>query len=816
MLLISSMVFCACTTKQPARTDTLLREWQFTMDTTENPQWENVTIPHDWAISGSFDRANDLQEVIVVQNGESEPSWKTGRSGGLPWMGKGHYRTRVAVKKDKFYTLVFDGAMSHADVYVNGEEVVYWPYGYNTFDGYILPQLITSDSVDIDVFLENKPQQSRWYPGAGLYRNVHLVETDPIHIPTFGVLIRTPKISKESAQITVAVEVQNGVEPIGTQNTEYRVQTDILFKGKVVASIEGQEGVGEVKNPHLWSPETPSLYIARTRIYKGQQVIDEVENRFGIRSISYTPENGFQLNGVTRKFKGVCNHHDLGPLGAAVHKDALRHQITLLKDMGCDAIRTSHNMPAPELVELCDEMGIMLCVEPFDVWNWGKTENDYSVEFNEWWKRDVTNMVKHYRNNASVMLWSSGNEVWNQVLPDGIEIVTKLQDLFHQLDPTRPVTTGMDQAMHVIHNGFGAAVDLPGFNYRTGRYIEGYENLPQKMILGSETASTVSSRGVYKIPAIIQPDAKYEDNQSSGYDLEYCAWSGLPEQDFQLQDDYPWTLGQFVWTGFDYLGEPSPYDTDAWPSHSSYFGIIDLASLPKDRFWLYRSQWNKEEATLHLLPHWNWNEGDVVPVFCYTSYPEAELFVNGKSYGKLRFATKEEAEQLRLTPTLSQEEGEKDSKAARVSQMPEVGQFEIPVWGSAPRPELLPRYRLMWFDVPFEAGEITVVAYDAAGNEAARETIRTAGEPDHLEVVWANENEHPEELCYMTVKVVDKDGNLCPFANNLITYEGEGFVAAANGNATCLDSFVEPQMHAFAGQCTFIIKKGTKGTFKLL
>ena len=803
LLIIGSMAFCGCSTKQPVRTDTLLRHWQFTQDTTENPVWEDVVIPHDWAISGSFDRANDLQEVIVVQNGEKEPTWKTGRSGGLPWMGKGHYHTRVAVKKDKFYTLIFDGAMSHADVYVNGEEMVYWPYGYNTFDCYILPQLITGDSVDIDVFLENKPQQSRWYPGAGLYRNVHLVETDPIHIPTFGVLIRTPKVSKEFAQVTIEVELQDGVDEITSEGL--RIQTDILYQGKVVATAEGQQSVAEVADPQLWSPETPHLYTARTRVMREGVVLDEKETRFGIRTISYTPEYGFQLNGETRKFKGVCNHHDLGPLGAAIHKDALRHQIAMLKDMGCDAIRTSHNMPAPELVELCDEMGMMMMIEPFDVWNWGKTENDYNKEFNEWWRWDVTNMVKHYRNNACVMLWSSGNEVWNQVLPDGIEIVTMLQDLFHQLDPTRPVTNGMDQAMHVIHNGFGAAVELPGFNYRTSRYIEGYENLPQKMILGSETASTVSSRGVYKIPAVLKDNAIYADYQSSGYDVEYCPWSGLPEQDFQLQDDYNWTLGQFVWTGFDYLGEPSPYDTDAWPSHSSYFGIIDLASLPKDRYWLYRSQWNTKDATLHILPHWNWNAGDLVPVFCYTSYPSAELFVNGKSYGKLRFATAEETERLAKGEII---EG--------VSAMPKVDDFVPPVWGSAPRPELLPRYRLMWFDVPYEAGEITVVAYDENDKEAARETIKTAGEPDHLEVVWANEDEHPEELCYMTVRVVDKEGNLCPMANNLISYEGDGFVAAANGDAACLDSFVEPQMHAFAGQCTFIVRKHSKGSFQMM
>ena len=818
MLLIGSMVFCGCSTKQTVRTDTLLTSWQFRQEVSEqmpdvDTTWHEVRVPHDWAISGPFDRKNDLQEVIVVQNGEKEPTWKTGRSGGLPWMGKGHYRTTVKVNKDKFYTLVFDGAMSHADVYVNGEEVVYWPYGYNTFDCYIQPSVFSSQDseVTIDVYLENKPQQSRWYPGAGLYRNVHLVETNPVHIPTFGVLVRTPEVSKEKALVTLAVELQDGVEKLKIKNYELKIETELLYKGKVVATIEGPEGEAEVANPHLWSPECPNLYIARTRVLKGEELLDEKETRFGIRSISYTKEHGFQLNGETRKFKGVCNHHDLGPLGAAVHKDALKHQITMLQKMGCDAIRTSHNMPDPQLVELCDEMGMMMMIEPFDVWNWGKTENDYNKEFNEWWQRDITNMVKHYRNNACVMLWSSGNEVWNQVLPDGIEIVTKLQDLFHQLDPTRPVTNGMDQAMHVIHNGFGAAVELPGFNYRTSRYEEGYENLPQKMILGSETASTVSSRGVYKTPAVLKDNAIYADNQSSGYDVEYCPWSGLPEQDFQLQDDYDWTLGQFVWTGFDYLGEPSPYDTDAWPSHSSYFGIIDLASLPKDRYWLYKSQWNTKEATLHVLPHWNWNEGDLVPVFCYTSYASAELFVNGKSYGKLRHATKEETELLAKGLPVTGD-GLRDAK---VSQMPKVGDFVPPVWGSAPRPELLPRYRLMWFDVPFEAGEIEVVAYDAEGKEAAREKICTAGEPDHLEVVWANEDENPEELCYMTVSVVDKDGNLCPKADNLIVYEGEGFVATANGDAACLDSFVEPQMHAFAGQCTFIIRKGYKGKFIL-
>lgn len=778
-----TLMSCCAETKSP-RQESLLREWEFTL---EGQPTERVTIPHDWAIAGPFDRQHDLQEVIVVQNGESEPSWKTGRSGGLPWMGRAVYRTVLSnrdYRLDSLHwaTLVIDGAMSHADVFVNGEEVCYWPYGYNTFECDLTP-FLQGDSTTIEIYLENKPQQSRWYPGAGLYRHVHLITTARMHVPTDGVYITTPEVDAAHAVVHVETTVCRDADTIcdGT-----RVRTEIQYQGRIIASAEGADVDIEIANPTLWSPESPALYYAITSLYdESGTMLDCTRTRFGVRTISYSAENGFMLNGKTRKFKGVCLHHDLGPLGAAIHRDAIRHQLTILRDMGCDAIRTSHNMPAPELVELCDEMGFMMMLEPFDVWNWGKTDNDYHVEFDDYAERDITNMVLHYRNCPSVMLWSSGNEVWNQVLPDGIAIVTRLQALFHRLDPTRPVTNGMDQAKDVIYNGFGDAVEIPGFNYRTSRYEEGYRQMHHKMLLGSETASTVSSRGVYKLPVVIRPDAIYEDNQCSGYDVEYCAWSGLPEQDFQLQDDYDWTLGQFVWTGFDYLGEPSPYDTDAWPSHSSYFGIVDLASLPKDRYYLYRSQWNTTEPTLHVLPHWNWQTGDTVPVFCYTTYPAAELFVNGRSYGVLR-------------------KGE--------SAQPRVGEFDIPVWGSAPRPELLPRYRLMWFDVPYEAGEVKVVAYDENGAVAAERVIRTAGEPYALRAEWANRDENPDELCYITLSVVDREGNICPMANNLIRCEAD-FVAAANGDAASLDSFVEPQMHAFAGQCTFIVRRGTRATF---
>lgn len=791
-----ALVGCKPHTDTSLRSDQLLTHWQFALVQADNTihdccpdNMTDITIPHDWAISGPFDRKHDLQEVAVVQNGEKTATVKTGRSGGLPWMGKGWYKTCIATPdKDKCYTLLFDGAMSHAHVYVNKELATYWPYGYNSFFVDITPY-IQGDTTEIIVSLENKPQSSRWYPGAGLFRNVHLITTSQTHVPVWGTHITTPEVSTEKALVHIDVDVEGPKENI-------LVLTTLYYDGEPVVSAEHPSATMEVKSPHLWSPETPNLYEAVTLLMRDDRIIDRYSTRFGIRDISYTPEHGFQLNGKTRKFKGVCLHHDLGPLGAAVHKDAIRHQLSILKDMGCDAIRTSHNMPAPELVELCEEMGFMMMIEPFDVWDHGKTDNDYHVEFNQWAEADITNMVLHYRNSPAVMLWSSGNEVWNQTFADGYKTVEMLQSIFHRLDPTRPVTCGMDQAKTVIYNGFAAAVELPGFNYRTGRYLEAYAHLPQKMLLGSETASTVSSRGVYKIPAVIQPDAMYEDGQCSGYDVEYCAWSGLPEQDFELQDDYPWTLGQFVWTGFDYLGEPSPYDTDAWPSHSSYFGIVDLASLPKDRYWLYRSQWNETEPTLHLLPHWNWKEGDLVPVFCYTSYPQAELFVNGKSQGKLRFATREEAALLL--------QGE---KIDGVSALPKVGTFSIPDWGTAPRPELLPRYRLMWQDVPFEAGELKVVAYDAEGNVAAEEIIRTAQAPHHLQVEWANQGEGAEDLAYLTVSVRDEEGNLCYDASPLITLSTSGcrFVGTANGDARSLDSFVAPRMHAFAGQCTFIV-----------
>ena len=759
----------------------------------DDSSWESVTVPHDWAIKGPFDRSIDLQKVAVTQNFEKVETWKTGRSGGLPYIGTGWYRCIFDVPAGKRAILIFDGAMSEAKVFVNGRQVCFWPYGYNAFHCDVTDVLNEDRKGNVlAVRLENKPQSTRWYPGAGLYRNVHLLTVDPIHIPVWGTFVTTPSVSREYA----SVRLETSVEGLA-QGCKVKLLTRIFSPEGDCVSERCTESVGSsfvqnflVENPSLWSPETPALYRAVTEVCVGDELKDRYETRFGIRSIEFIPEKGFFLNGRCRKFKGVCNHHDLGPLGAAVNVAALRHQLELLKDMGCDAIRTSHNMPAPELVRLCDEMGFMMMIEPFDEWDKAKCRNGYHRFFNEtapdgvkWAEKDMVNMIRHFRNNPCVVLWSIGNEVPTQCEPLGVEVATYLQHICHREDPTRKVTCGMDRVDCVLENGFAAAIDVPGLNYRTFRYLESYERLPQGFILGSETASAVSSRGVYKLPAQKRFSHKYPDHQCSSFDLEACAWSNIPDVDFALADDYEWTLGQFVWTGFDYLGEPSPYDTDSWPNHSSMFGIIDLASIPKDRYYLYRSVWNTASETLHVLPHWNWKKGDLVPVTVYTNYPSAELFVNGVSHGvrhKSASGWTADGEYVGLTRGVQDE----------------------PVEG---------RYRLMWPEVAYQPGEICVIAYDSEGNAVGKTVVRTSGKPHHLELS-ADRNvlsADGRDLAYVTVKVVDKDGNVCPLDGSevLFTVSGEGsFRAAANGDPTCLDLFHTGRMHAFNGMLTAIVQ----------
>jgi len=766
----------------------LTSDWKFSKGDVPNAadpafkdtKWQTVRIPHDWAIYGPFDGENDQQKVKIEQNQEQKASVKTGRTGGLPFIGTGWYRQQLPVPgfgAGKRAVLLFDGAMSDAHVFVNGREVGNWAYGYNSFSVDITAALRPDGQNVLAVRLQNQPEASRWYPGAGLYRNVHLIVTNDVHIPVWGTYLTTPEINAGFAKVKLRTQVEtpgNAFQPL-------RLETEIRdAAGQVVATAttnllatDQQEFAQElvVKQPKLWSPETPMLYSATSKLYAGNVLKDEYRTPFGIRSFTFEANKGFSLNGQPRKFKGVCNHHDLGPLGAAINTAALRRQITLLKDMGCDAIRTSHNMPAPELVQLCDEMGIMLMVESFDEWKTPKVKNGYSQYFDAWSEKDLVNMVHHYRNDPSVIMWSIGNEVPDQSMPGGGKIAKRLQDIVHCEDPTRPVTMGMDRFDDDLKNNFAAVLDIPGFNYKPHRYPEAYAKLPQGFLLGSETASTVSSRGVYKFPVVKAKQKKYPDNQSSSYDVEACVWSQIPDEEFVAQDSLAYTMGEFVWTGFDYLGEPTPYDGD-WPSHSSYFGILDLAGLPKDRFYLYRARWNDQQPTLHLLPHWTWpgREGQTTPVYCYTSYPSAELFVNGKSMGR---------------------------QTKHASADPRT------------------RYRLMWEAVTYAPGSLKVVAYDAQGKAVAEEEVRTAGKPDHIRLVADHTTltADGQDLAYVTARVEDAQGILCPEASQELQFRVSGagqFRAAANGDATNLQLFHEPHMKVFQGQLVAIVQAGEK------
>ena len=788
--LLTMLLTVSMTTLAQPRQEVLLTEgWQFQaeQDGQVQEKWQTVRVPHDWAIAGPFDKKWDLQKVAIEQNGEKEATEKSGRSGALPWIGAGHYRRIVNIPKGyERAELVFDGAMAEPTVCVNGQKAGYWAYGYNAFRVDITPFMKTGDNL-IEVDLLNLEESSRWYPGAGLYRPVKLVLTGKRCLDAWGTFIRTLSADQQFAQVAISSQIQPAMI-----TSDLRIMVDILdAQGMIVCQAESQLSVAgatemnfDIKQPQLWSPENPYLYQVRTRLYDDGTLLDEITHKMGIRTISVSKEKGFQLNGVTRKIKGVCLHHDLGPLGAAVNKAALIRQIKTMKEMGCDAIRTSHNMPSQMQMDICDSLGMMVMAESFDMWLYPKCKNGYARFFNEWADRDITNLVLVNRNHPSIIMWSIGNEIPEQGSEKGREISCHLQELCHQLDPTRPVTQGMDRAEEALKSGFAQVMDVPGFNYRVHKYSKNIEQLPQGFLLGSETASTVSSRGVYKFPVEITDNSRYAswaptydptaiqtaDGQCSSYDVEYCSWSNLPDDDWVWQDDKPWVIGEFVWTGYDYLGEPTPYD-EYWPSRSSYFGICDLAGLPKDRYWLYRSKWNKDEHTIHLLPHWTWDKkrrGKVTPVYCYTDYPTAELFVNGKSQGKIS-----------------------KNPASR-----------------------LDRYRLRWNDVKYEPGEIKVVVYDEQGSPAGERIIRTAGKPAKLQLdAWMAEGHllkaDGDDLAFVTVSLTDAQGTLIPDASDQLTFEVSGagsFEAVCNGDATSLESFTQPTMKLFHGQLVVIVR----------
>ena len=797
--LITMLLATTLTTLAQPRQEVVLTDgWQFQAEQEGKVQekWQTVRVPHDWAIAGPFDKKWDLQKVAIEQNGEKEATEMSGRSGALPWIGAGHYRRIFYIPQGcERAELVFDGAMSEPTVCINGQKAGYWAYGYNAFRVDITPFMKPGEN-QLDVDLLNIEESSRWYPGAGLYRPVKLVMTGKICLDEWGTFIRTLSADQNSAHVAVSSQIQPA-----TITPDLRIMVDIMdAQGKIVGQAESQLSVSgaaeldfNITQPKLWSPESPYLYQVRTRLYDDGKLLDEITNKMGIRTISVTKEGGFQLNGITRKIKGVCLHHDLGPLGAAVNKAALIRQIKLMKEMGCDAIRTSHNMPSQMQMDICDSLGMMVMAESFDMWIYPKCKNGYARFFNDWSDRDIENLILANRNHPSIIMWSIGNEIPEQGSEEGREIARHLQGLCHLFDPTRPVTQGMDRAEEALKSGFAQVMDVPGFNYRVHKYEQNLKQLPQGFLLGSETASTVSSRGVYKFPVKVTDNSQYAswaptydpkaikkaDGQCSSYDVEYCSWSNLPDDDWVWQDDKDWVIGEFVWTGFDYLGEPTPYD-EYWPSRSSYFGICDLAGLPKDRYYLYRSRWNKNQHTIHLLPHWSWGQarkGKVTPVYCYTDYPSGELFINGKSQGK-------------------------------VTKNPK---------------ERLDRYRLRWNDVKYEPGELKVVVYDANGNAAGEEIVKTAGKPADLKLeAWtANENlqANGDDLAFVTVSLTDAEGTLIPQADDQLTFEVTGagtFEAVCNGDATSLESFKQPTMKLFSGQLVVVVRSAQKaGTLTL-
>ena len=773
-----------------------LPSWDFSRD---GKAWQQVAVPHDWAIAGPFDKKWDLQMVAIEQNGEKEKTEKSGRSGALPWIGEGMYKMNLQLPKGyKRAVLVFDGAMSQPIVKVNGKEAGRWAYGYNAFRIDITPYVHFGGKKNlVEVHLSNVEESSRWYPGGGLYRLVSVELYGNENFSTWDTFVRTLKADKQEAEVEVNALLEGKIGKSG--------KTVIALLDEAGTKVAEQTISGatpaikttlKVANPQLWSPESPYLYQVKLTRYEGKKVADVQTLKTGIRTISVSKNNGFQLNGITRKIKGVCLHHDLGPLGAAENKAALIRQIKTMKEMGCDAIRTAHNMPSTMQMEICDSLGMMVMAESFDMWIYPKCKNGYAKFFKEWSDRDMTNLVKHHRNHPSIIMWSIGNEIPEQWSKEGMEIAKHLQDICHQYDPSRPVTQGMDKAEAALKSGFAQVMDVPGFNYRVHKYYKNIEQLPQGFLLGLETASTVSSRGVYKFPVQVRASNNnpYADGQCSSYDTEYCSWSNLPDDDWKMQDDHSWVIGEFVWTGYDYLGEPTPYDT-YWPSRSSYFGICDLAGLPKDRYYMYRARWNEHQHTTHLLPHWNWQgrEGQVTPVYCYTDGVEGELFVNGKSQGRVR----------------------KD-KSSR-----------------------LDRYRLRWNNVKYEPGEIRVVTYNQYGDKVGEDVKRTAGEPaqmkfsvetpDHEPIACMVEgctdehnvllNADGKDLAFVTVSLLDKDGNECPLADDELTFEVTGagtFKAACNGDATSLEPFTHPHMKLFSGKLVVIVQSSTqKGNITL-
>jgi beta-galactosidase len=746
----------------------------------DDAAWRVLDLPHDWAIEGPFD-----------------PKYNP-HCGGLPYYGVGWYRKRFTVpaeSEDRYHSIEFDGAMSNARVFLNGEELGGRPYGYIGFAFDMTPYLRFGGENVVAVRLAPEPESSRWYPGAGIYRNVWLDVTGPVHVARWGTYITTPAVTDAQATVTVRTELRNrGPKPAHVTLEAVILDSEGKEAGRTtvertVPAGGTDTGTGEatVERPQRWDIERPYLYRLVSVVRDGTHVLDRHVTPFGIRSIEFDKAKGFLLNGRRVRFQGVCDHHDLGALGAAVNRRAIERQLEILKRMGANALRTSHNPPAPELLEAADRLGLLVMDEAFDMWHIPKVKNGLSKFFDQWGETDLRDMIRRDRNHPSVVLWSIGNEIPEQDVSDGWKLAKRLTAVCHEEDPTRPVTAALNSAENAIKNRLADQVDIPGFNYRARDYKKILADHPGWTILASETASCVSSRGVYHLP--IEKYEKHPSLQLTSYDVIAPPWAYCPDVEFAALEASPAVLGEFVWTGFDYLGEPTPYVNDEaakktdWPARSSYFGIVDLAGFPKDRYYLYQSVWTSEPM-VHILPHWNWagREGQSIPVMAYTNADQVELFLDGRSLGR-----KQRGAEAVTLPV-----GKKVSDSLT----------------------FVSRYRMLW-QVPYEPGTLRAVAYKA-GRAVATAEVRTAGPPARLALSpdRTTLRADGEDLSFVTVRVEDKDGNLCPAAENLIRFavEGAGRLAAVdNGNAATVEPFQADHRKVFSGMALLIVRSKSGG-----
>ena len=754
----------------------------------EDSSWRALRLPHDWAIEGPFDS-----------------KWNP-HTGGLPISGIGWYRKHFAVAdslRDRYLSIEFDGAMMNARVWLNGHELGGRPYGYIGFSFDLTPYLRYGPEENVlAVRLNPEENSSRWYPGAGIYRNVWLEVTGPVHVAHWGTYVTTPEVSNAAATVQVKTELRNR----DSQEARVVLRTSVLdAAGRQVArqtndaaiDASGTQSLATTLNvprPQRWDIEHPYLYTLVTEVMNGTRVVDRYTTPFGIRTIAFDRDNGFQLNGRSVRLQGVCNHHDLGALGAAVNRRAVERQLEILKAAGVNALRTSHNPPAPEVLEACDRMGIVVMDEAFDVWKTQKVRNGYQKYFDEWSERDLRDMARRDRNHPSIIMWSIGNEVMEQRQANGWEIAKRLTAFFHEEDPTRPTTSAFNSWAEAIKNKLAENVDIPGFNYQPSHYEQIEREHPKWIIFGAETASAVSSRGVYHLPLEDYP--RHPSLQISSYDVVAASWAMPPDVEWTYADKLGNILGEFVWTGFDYLGEPTPFfgpgatkQTD-WPSRSSYFGMVDLAGFPKDRYYLYQSHWTTKPM-VHLVPQsWNWEgrEGQNIPVMVYSNADEVELILNGRSLGrKTRFSEP----------------------------------VELPVGAIImPDRKFNSKYRLMW-QVPYASGVLKAVGYQN-GKQIAADEVHTAGAPAKVHLIpdRAIITADGDDLSFVTVRIEDKDGNLVPGADKLVHFSiaGAGTLRAVdNGNAATVEPFQASERKAFSGMALAIVSanRGKAGKIRV-